>query len=122
MTHELRRNSSILVIPPLSRYLRSDTIILLPLPPFPHSFTTNCLIHIRPTQEMLLQPANLRKMSDSLSEDRERALLELYIPDATHTSVEESEVVAEIIQYYHDPESTIFNSTVNVVTREKAKG
>lgn len=48
-------------------------------------------------------------------------MLELYIPDAIHASVEEIEVVAEVIQYHHDPESSIFNSTVDVVTREKAQ-
>nr|CDS29931.1 Uveal autoantigen with coiled coil domains [Hymenolepis microstoma] len=57
----------------------------------------------------------------SLLEDRERALLELYVPEATHTPAEESEVVAEVTQYHHDPDSSIFNSNVDVVTGEKAE-
>ncbi|VUZ49637.1 unnamed protein product, partial [Hymenolepis diminuta] len=45
-----------------------------------------------------------------------------YVPEATHAPIEESEVVTEVTQYPHDPDSSIFNSTVDVVTKERAQG
>ncbi|VDO00766.1 unnamed protein product, partial [Rodentolepis nana] len=70
-----------------------------------------------------IKEEHLRQLNKlhSLLEDRERALLEMYVPEATHTPTEESEVVAEVTQYHHDPDSSIFNSNVDVVTKEKAE-
>uniref|UniRef100_A0A0R3TYW3 DUF5741 domain-containing protein n=1 Tax=Rodentolepis nana TaxID=102285 RepID=A0A0R3TYW3_RODNA len=49
--------------------------------------------------------------------DRERALLELYTPDTqTETNVphaEDTDPTGEVTQYHHEPDSSIFNSTVD---------
>ncbi|VUZ49681.1 unnamed protein product, partial [Hymenolepis diminuta] len=42
-------------------------------------------------------------------------------PDAIRASIEESEVIADVIQYHHYPEPSIFNPTADVVIREKTQ-
>nr|CDS29933.1 hypothetical protein HmN_000258700 [Hymenolepis microstoma] len=57
------------------------------------------------------------KKLNRLLVDRERALLELYTPDTqTETNaphIEDTEPTGEVTQYHHEPDSSIFNSTVD---------